>query len=176
MFYRVAIQADTSTRWRWCSTVLSSLDAIFRLLQLHYAPLEHLLVFSSGSCEEIDEQLARENQGLPSKSVTAAQFLRERMIRSPEGRWRASASATRGIERKGSIPVTREQSLNENNWGQPFLDERGRSVLEIRRVELECGASGDSDAPYRFTLPTSLPQVLAWMKLRAQVQNGELQP
>jgi hypothetical protein len=155
MLYRVAIQADTSTRWRWCSTMLSSLDAVFRFLQLYYAPLEHLLVFSSGSYEEIDEQLACENQGLPSTSVTAAQFLRDR---------------------KGSIPVACEQSLNENSWGQPFLDERGSSVLEKRRVELECGAGGDNNAPYRFTLPTYLPQVLAWMKLRAQVQNGELQP
>jgi hypothetical protein len=175
MYYRVAIQADTSTRWRWCSTVVSSLDTLFRFLRLNYAPLEHLLVFSSGSCEELDEQLARENQGLPSKSVTAAQFLRERMIRSPEGRWRASESGTRGIERKESIPVAREQSLNESSWGPSVLNERGISVLEKRRVELERGAGADNDAPYRFTLPTSLPQVLAWMRLRARVQDGELQ-
>jgi hypothetical protein len=175
MYYRVAIQADTSTRWRWCSTVMSSLDTLLRFLRLNYAPLEHLLVFSSGSCEELDEQFARENQGLSSKAVTAAQCLREGMNRSAEGRWRASESGTRGIERKDSLPVAREHSPNESSPGPSVPDERGSSVLETRRVELERGAGADHDVPYRFTLPTSLPQVLAWMRLRAWVQDGELQ-
>ena len=30
------------------------------------------------------------------------------------------------------------------------------------------------DLPYRFTLPTSLPQVLAWMKLLTKMQEGKL--
>lgn len=174
MYYRVAIQADTSTRWRWCSTVVSSLDTLLRFFRLNYAPFEHLLVCSSGSCEELDEQLATENQGLPSKAVTAAHFLRERMIRSAEGRCSASESGPRGIKREPSLAVAREHSLNESSWRPSALDERGRSVLEQRRVELERGAGADHDAPYRFTLPTSLPQVLAWMRLRARVQDGAL--
>jgi hypothetical protein len=135
-----------------------------------------LLVFSSGSCEEIDEQLARENQGLPSSSVPAAQFVRERMIKSPEERWTASESGTRGIEWKEAIPVAREELLNESRRGLLVLDERDRNVLEQRRAELERGPGGDDDAPYRFTLPTSLLQFLAWMTLRSRVQDGELQP
>jgi hypothetical protein len=176
MYYRVAIQADTSTRWRWCSTVVSSPDTLLRFLRLNYAPLEHLLVFSSGSCEELDEQLSRENQGLPSKAVTAAQCLRERMSRSAEGSWSASESGTRGIERKEALPVAREHALFESSSLPSVLNERGSSVLEKRRVELERGAGADHDAPYRFTLPISLPLVLAWMSLLVRVQHGELQP
>jgi len=44
-------------------------------------------------------------------------------------------------------------------------DESSRSPLEKRREELERGAGGDHDLPYRFMLPTWLPQVLAWVKL-----------
>lgn len=32
------------------------------------------------------------------------------------------------------------------------------------------------DLPYRFTGPSSQPQVLAWTKLLVRVQIGELQP
>jgi hypothetical protein len=35
---------------------------------------------------------------------------------------------------------------------------------------------GASDIPYRFTLPTSISQVLVQTKLLAKVQHGELQP
>jgi hypothetical protein len=49
------------------------------------------------------------------------------------------------------------------------------SLLEKRREELERGAGGDHDLPYQFTLPTSMPQVLAWVKLLARVQQGEFQ-
>lgn len=48
--------------------------------------------------------------------------------------------------------------------------------MEQRREELERGAGGDYDIPYRFALPTSILQVLAWMKLLARVRDGELQP
>ena len=54
-------------------------------------------------------------------------------------------------------------------------DESSRSPLEKRREELERGEGGDHDLPYRFMLPTSLPQVLAWVKLLARVPQGHLQ-
>ena len=50
------------------------------------------------------------------------------------------------------------------------------SPLERRRREIEGGAGGDHDLPYSFALPPSMPQVLAWMRLLAKVQRGELQP
>jgi hypothetical protein len=49
-------------------------------------------------------------------------------------------------------------------------------VLDRRRLELELGTPGDHDTRYTFTLPTALPQFLAWMKLLAKVQGGQLQP
>ena len=90
MYYRVAIQLDTSTHWQWRSTALSSLDALFRFLRLYHAlPPERLRIFSFTSCEEMDEQLACENSGLGSNSVTAAQFLRERLIHAGASAWGA---------------------------------------------------------------------------------------
>ena len=65
--------------------MLSSLDALFRFLRLYRAfPPDRLRVFSSSSREEMDAQLVRENNGIASHSVTAAQFLRERLINTQE--------------------------------------------------------------------------------------------
>jgi hypothetical protein len=50
------------------------------------------------------------------------------------------------------------------------------SVLDIRRLEVEPGIPGDHDMPYKFSLPTSMPQTLAWLKLMVRVQSGELEP
>ena len=86
MYYRVAIKVDSLPIWQWKSTVLSSLDTLFRFLRLYGAlPQECLWVFSSPSREGLEEQLMQEKQGLGSHAVTAAQFLRERLIRPPEG-------------------------------------------------------------------------------------------
>jgi hypothetical protein len=179
MYYRVAIQADTSTRWRWCSTVLSSLDTVFRFLRLNYAPLEHLLVFSSGSCEEIDEQLACENQGLGSSSVTAAHFLQERLLRSPE-MTQGTPERDEGADRRwqpslmGANAARSHPSVQENGTEGSGLVGTGMSALERRRLELEHGPGGDHAVAYRFALPASMPQVLAWMRLLVRVQDGTL--
>jgi hypothetical protein len=83
MYYRVAIQGDVSPTWQWKSTTISSLDPLFQFLRrFHDLPQDHLRVFSSSSREEMSEQLVRENNGLGSHSVTAAQFLQERMLGS----------------------------------------------------------------------------------------------
>ncbi len=116
------------------------------------------------------------NQGLESTSVTAAQFLQERRITQQGALWEASAHGTRRNERPTSIAVVTEPSLGESSRESQSLDERGVSFLEKRRVELERGAGGDHDLPYRFTLPGSMPQVLAWVKLLAKVSAGELEP
>jgi hypothetical protein len=63
MYYRVAwyqsaIQAHPPPSWQWKSTVLSSLAAVLQFLRLHQAlPPDRLRVFSSCSCEDLDEQL-----------------------------------------------------------------------------------------------------------------------
>jgi hypothetical protein len=175
MYYRVAIQGDPSLTWQWKSTPLSSLNTVLQWLQFFRAfPKDRLRIFSSPSREELNEQLARENQGLLSTSVMAAQFLQERLIGSREMAGEVVTRGTRGNEPTASVAI--ESTSNERSWGTYTLVERGSSSLEKRRVELELGTPGDHDTRYMFTLPTSLLQVLAWTKLLAKVQRGELQP
>ncbi len=116
MYYRVAIQVDASSTLRWKSTTLSSLDVVFQWLRLYHAlPQDRLRVFSSCSRERMNEQLVRVNQGLESTSVTAAQFLKERMIGSSGVVWGATAYGTQGNERATSIAVVTEPSLGEGD-------------------------------------------------------------
>jgi hypothetical protein len=177
MYYRIAIQRDSSLIWQWKSTVLSELAAVLQWLRLYRTlPQDRLRVFSCSSREEMNEQLMRVNQGRVSTSVTAAQFLHERRISSPGLVWGAPADEPPRNERATSIAVVAEPPPGESDREARPLDERGGSVLEQRRAEVERGAGGDHDLPYRFTLPTSTPQVLAWVQLLARAQQGDLQP
>jgi len=167
MYYRVAIQVDASPTWQWKSTALSSLNILLQWLQFYRAfPHDRLRIFSSSSREALNEQLVRENQGLLSTSVMATQFLQEKRITPPGVVRETSAGGARADERTASIAAVTAPSPYEGST----------SPLEKRREELERGAGGDHDLPYRFTLPTSMPQVLAWVKLMARVQQGDLQP
>jgi hypothetical protein len=167
MYYRVAIQGDAQPPWKWQSTALSSLGSLLQWLQVYRAfPQERLRIFSSPSRKALNEQLARENQGLSSTSVPATQFLQARGI-TPRGAVRETGAG--GARANGRTP-----SIPAETSGTP--SESCMSPLEKRREELECGAGGDHDLPYQFTLPTSIPQVLAWVKLLARVQQGDFQP
>jgi hypothetical protein len=177
MYYRVAIQVDTAPIWQWKSTVLSELSTLFQFLRLFRAlPHDQLRVFSSSSREGLAEQLEQENQGLSSTSVTAAQFLRERMLHPPSV-VRSISEREGGTEReRGAIAVISQPTVAERGGEGSVLESRGMSTLERRREELERGPGGDHDLPYSFSLPFSSPQVLAWMTLLARVQRGELHP
>jgi hypothetical protein len=48
------------------------------------------------------------------------------------------------------------------------------SLLEQKRLEIECGPGGDHDSPYRFTFPISMKERLVWTHLQRRVQSGEL--
>ena len=165
MYYRVAIQVKASPTWQWKSTALNSQSSLWRWLQFYRVfPRERLRIFSSPSQEELNEQLARENQGLRSLSVPAAQFLQERGMASREVGGQAVAGGTQANER-GVFVALSELSPSTS----------GASPLDKRREDLERGAGGDYDTPYHFALPLSMPQVLAWLKLQARVQQGDLQ-
>jgi hypothetical protein len=167
MYYRVAIQGDSSVLWQWKSTVLSSLNIMLQWLQFYRAfPQERLRIFFSSSREALHELLVRENQGLASTSVPATQFLQARGI-TPRGAVReAGAGGARVHEHTAFIPAK----------PSPSPDGRGMSPLDERREALERGAGGDHDLPYQFTLPTSMPQVFAWVLLLARVRRGDFQP
>jgi len=187
MYYRVAIQRqrDQLVRppsWQWQSTVLNSLETLFQFLRLYSAlPQDRLRVFSSSSRESLEEQLVQENKGLGSHSVTAAQFLQERLIRSPEGTG-GTPARDEGADHRwqpslmGAIAARSHPSVKENGKEGNGLGAPGASALERRRLELERGPGGDLAVPYRFALPACLPQVLAWMRLLAKVHRGEVQP
>jgi len=180
MYYRVAIQRqadhlDRLPSWQWKSTVLSSLETLFQFLRLYRTlPQDRLRVFSSSSQEGLHELLVQENQGLGSLSVTAAHFLQERRIHALEGRQGMSAREGGADQRMASLAVATHPSVNESSREGNGLVGRGLSALEKRRLELELGSGGDHDVPYRFVLPPSMPQVLAWMRLLGRIQRGEL--
>jgi len=177
MYYRVAIQVDAAPTWQWKSTVLSSLDTLFHFLRLFRAlPHDQLRVFSSSSREGLAEQLEQENKRQVSNSVTAAQFLRERMLRQPSVGRSISEREGRTEFQRGAIAVISQPAVTERGGEGSVLESRGMSALERRREELESGPGGDHDLPYSFSLPRSVPQVLAWMTLLARVQRGELRP
>jgi hypothetical protein len=181
MYYRVAIQRqgdqlDRPPSWQWKSTVLSSLSTLFQFLRLYGAlGHDHLRVFSSPSYEDLKEQLMQENLGLGSLSVTAAHFLQERLIHSPEVAQGTTALWGGADQQMTSIAVTTQPAVNESSRGINGLIGKGMSALESKRLELELGPGGDHDIPYRFVLPASMPQVLAWMRLFAKRRHGELQ-
>ena len=177
MYYRVAIQVDGTPAWRWKSTVLSELSTLFQFLRLFRTlPHDQLRVFSSSSREGLAEQLQQENNGRVPTSVTAAQFLSERMIHSPAPVRSASAHEGGTLVDRGAIAVMNQQASNEWGLGGSVLENRGMSVLERRREELESGAGGDHDLPYNFSLPLSVSQARTWIILLVKVQQGELLP
>lgn len=168
MYYRIAIQTNNESKWRWKSTVLTSLGALFQLLRLYRTiPQDRMRVFMSSSCEEMEEMLVQENSGVGSNSVTAAQFVQERMPYPPKRALGASEHGTLGEQGTASVAIDTNPSV---------LSEGSMNSLDMRRAELENGAGGDHDSAYAFTLPTSVPEVLAWVRLLVRLQHGTLQP
>src|SRR5260221_13327770 len=118
MYYRVAIQVDAAPAWQWKSTVPSSLDTLFHFLRLFGAlPHDQLRVFSSPSREGLAEQLEQENQGLASTSVTAAQFLQQRMLRPPAVVRRLSERGGGTEGERGAIAVISPPAVDERGGG-----------------------------------------------------------
>ncbi len=160
------------------------------LRDYHALPQGRIRVFTSSSREELHELLSRENNGLPSGSVTAAQFLQERNIAERERAQAVQQGATVATWAKDlwdmharmrtaqaaqqGATVTTSSSLREDISTTGAPSSIGLSLLEKKRLEIEHGPGGDHDTPYRFTLPISMPQLLAWTRLQVRVQAGEL--
>jgi hypothetical protein len=111
----------------------------------------------------------KQNQGSGAPSVTAAHFLHERLIHAPE--------ATGGEDQQRvSITVATQSSVNGSSTEGNGQLGKWMNALESRRLALELGPGGDHDVPSRFVLPASMPPVLAWMRLLARIERGELHP
>jgi len=201
-YYRLAIQDRQTAKWIWKTTPVTSLKAVFELLRGYCTllPQERIRVFTASSKEELHELLSRENNGLASGSATATQFLQERNLLVPE---RAQSASQRSISAQAAQQAGDVTTWAKDVWdkyvaagtaqtaqqGAPHATSSplreyittgapsslGMSALDKKRLEIELGPGGDHDVPYSFTLPVSLPQVRAWMRLLASVQRGELE-
>ena len=177
MYYRIAIQARNQAGWKWKSTPLTSLEALLQLLRL-YSPIPQdlLRVFTASSRQELDVMLSQENNGIPNNSHTAEQFLSERGMRSQSSR-QESSNGRKETQIRRATTITLPPLATPNTPAEaPLSHQQGLSGLEKRRIELEMGNGGDHDQPYTFTLPVSVPQILAWTKLLARIEQGELLP
>src|SRR5690348_8068367 len=160
----------------WKSTVLVSLDAVFGFLELnHSVPRDRFRVFFSSSLEYLNEMLDRENQGLLSNSLTAEQLLNgSGRIDQLEMQLFESAC---GLHQYMGTAVA--SLLTAHIWhiqSQHVPGEERTNAQEMRRLAVEMNGSADHDTAYHFSLPASLPQLLAWTRLLARVQRGELEP
>ena len=173
VYYRLAYQKSETDLWTWKTTVLTSLPTVFQWLRIYGSfPQDRIRVFSSPAKEDLEKMLLRENCGLPSSSVTAEQFLRDRHMQVHQG------------TRNTSMQETKEQKPDSSTAFLPKYkgdiilfppNERGMGLLDRKRMEIEQGAGGDHDAPYRFTLPIFMPQLLAWIRLQSRASEEVLQ-
>ena len=84
-YYRLAEQDSQTARWIWKTTAVTTLQAMLQLLRIYGTlPQGGTRVFTAYSKEDLGEMLSRENNGLVSGSVTAAEFLHERNMSVPE--------------------------------------------------------------------------------------------
>ena len=168
-YYRLAVQERQTSQWAWKSTVLTSLVAVLHLLRIYSPiPAERIRVFSSACEEEMTEMLNWENNGLPSGSQTAGQFLQVRGLRVQQGSTQETLEKT--VRR--SIATEVDPSPRENRSVSRLTDTYSVSLLDQRRLQIELGTGGDHDMPYQFSLPASTPQLLAWTRLLVKIQEG----
>jgi len=177
-YYRLAMQNQQTAIWAWKSTVVTSLEAVFQLLRIYRVlPPDRLRVFSSHCKEDLTQaRLDCEKNTLTAYSVTAPEFSRARKLQAHETARDESDPGTAKTTMQPSTAVVPASSWQINSVAPSSLAANGLNDLDKQRLEREMGPGGDHDLPYTFMLPLSTPQVLAWIRLLAQVQNGKLQP
>jgi len=177
MYYRLAVQKNPTQTWQWRSTPLSSLNALFQYLRLYPVVSQaHLRVFSCTSRQCLEEMLKQENDGQTSNSMSVEQFLCERLLNSQTVMAAIPEKYEEVHQMITSLDTSHTIPLEDHKREIYPPHETEMNPLERRRFALEEGAGGDHDVPYTFVLPTYMPVVLAWTKLLAKVQNGDLQP
>jgi hypothetical protein len=200
-YYRLAIQHHQTTQWTWKTTTVSSVQAVFHLLSIYrMLPQDGIRVFTAASEEELSEMLQRHNTNLASSSVTATQFLQEKNLTLPEQEQSASQQSisAQAAQQDASVAawakarwdefvtmraaqlaqqrasVNTSSSLSESITTTGAASSSDMSFLQQNRLEIESGPGGDHDTPYRFALPISMKERLAWVHLQRRVQAGEL--
>ena len=124
-FYRVAFRDRQTATWSWKTTAITSLQAVFQQLRRYSAmPQDRLRVFMASSPEEMHQQLAQENNGLGSHSVTVAQFLQEQMLT---------------LQQDTSLAGAPRPSSNESGRESHIHEARELRTLERKQQEPEHG-------------------------------------
>jgi hypothetical protein len=172
--------------------MLSTPGTLFDFLQMYdRIPKNRLRVFFATSLEFINEMLVRENSGLVSNSITVEEFLKSG--RKIDGQYIRELEFELGLQENKALiarsAITRKlgdessslQTAFSGEPANPVISEAGgnnreSNLMKLTREELEWSRGGDYDTPYTFALPVSMPQALAWVRLLAKVQNGELIP
>ena len=192
IYFRVALRMDQSSQWRWKSSMLNTPGTLFDFLNMYdRIPKNRLRVFFATSRDFMNAMLERENKGLLSNSVTVEQFLKSRKridgqnIRQLESELALQVDtkliARSVITRKlgdEHLSMQATSSFESANYATPEArgDNQERNLSGLMQEESEWSRGGDYDTPYSFALPVFMPQALAWARLLAKVQRGELEP
>ena len=169
IYYRIASQMDTSSAWKWRSTILTSLEGLFRLLRLYAGllPPDRLRVFFASSKQGLDEMLTRENQGAVSNSITLQQLIAQKWSISPTEIKRVEAELGLQENKEGVSPTVLTEQPANGKW---------MPVPEMVSVQQDQRTGVDHDLPYVFTLPTFLPEALSWARLLTKYRLGSWSP
>jgi hypothetical protein len=180
------------SQWRWKSSILSTPGTLFNFLNMvDRVPKNRLRVFFATSREFMNEMLVRENRGLLSNSIAVEDFLKNsrkidgQRIKELECELDLQVSkeliAKSVITRKlgdeqVSMPAT--SSIETRNYTAVEAIGTGLAniLVGLMQEDSEWSIGGDHDTTYTFALPVSMPQALAWARLLAKVQSGELIP
>ncbi|MBE3559635.1 MAG: hypothetical protein IMW89_10465 [Ktedonobacteraceae bacterium] len=79
MYYRIATINEQHSAWKWRSSNITSLHALFQLLRAYeYLSKDQVRIFFASSTQMLGEMLERANRGGYSNSMSFRQFLAER--------------------------------------------------------------------------------------------------
>ena len=192
IYFRVAIRMDQPSQWRWKSGMLDTPGTLFDFLNMYdRVSKNRLRVFFATSKTVMNEMLVRENNGLLSNSLTVEEFLeRGRKI---EGQYIKQLEFELGLQESMELiaksAITRKlgdessslQAASSIEATNPVIAEtrvnnQESNFIRQTREKLEWSRGDGYDTLYTFALPVSMPQILAWTRLLAKVQRGELIP
>jgi len=172
--------------------MLNTPGTLFDFLNMYdRIPKNRLRVFFATSRDFMNAMLKRENKGLLSNSVTVEQFLKSRKridgqnIRQLESELALQVdikliarSVITGKLGDEHLSMQATSSFESANYDTPEArgDNQERNLSGLMQEESEWSRGGDYDTPYSFALPVFMPQALAWARLLAKVQRGELEP
>ena len=192
IYFRVAIRMKDPSQWRWKSSMLNTPGTLFNFLTMYdCVPKDRLRIFFATSMNIMNEMLVRENRGLLSNSITVEDFLKSgrkidgQRIKELEfelglqasGELVARSAITRKLgDERVPMPATHSFEIANHSTLESIGSSLANILASLKQEDSEWNIGGDHDTPYTFSLPVSMPQALAWARLLAKVQNGELIP